>query len=416
MSAAIGQSCDIPIILRTLACQLYQTSKPFTLEIDRNFLLGLDAGSDPEDMAAAVDSYHLGWWTLDHKPKTDCAINFSTIDTALDYHRSITANTRILPIKLNKEKYTWPRHVSFDPKGLSLDCENCRLYRGVSLGVLDNVQDLRHQVHGLEVLSENHADMSERRAAGFFQLYEAALAKESDEIPISKTSGKRNKKKLDKQKPDAEHIRKGAAAEFQRLKDLPSLKWTWGPDLTIEDVLNLSRIQLPSRITAHSGYNHSLPWGSYAAASSGSASISAPSPSHIYSEIGEDITVIPLLDDNDIPTDFMIPPLRNLHDDPHPLKMPTEDIDPTWPPGSVYSWLEPSPPGYFPAPPDVIRPFDSAGSSLSNESVPACNVYSDKSSDDDFQFTGQAAALAIVGKSFFYVLKNSCINITSFLR
>ncbi|KAF8800672.1 hypothetical protein BYT27DRAFT_7262812 [Phlegmacium glaucopus] len=51
-------------------------------------------------------------------------------------------------------------------------------HRGVALGTLDNLQDLRHLVHGLEVTYEAGADLSRRRAAGFFPLYDAANAKE----------------------------------------------------------------------------------------------------------------------------------------------------------------------------------------------------------------------------------------------
>jgi hypothetical protein len=407
MSAAIGQSCDIPILLRILASQLYQSTKQFTLPMDRDFLLGLDAGNDPDDMSAAVESYHLPWWTYNKKPENDCELSLSTFDAALNYHRSITANKCLLPIQVNKEKYTWPRQVTYNPRGLLMDCDNCRLYRGVSLGVLDNIQDLRHQVHGLEVSSENNSDMAERRAAGFFQLYEAALMKELDDSRIEEVTGKGKRKVSGNKKHRAAALEKSSAAELKRLQNLPSLKWTWGSDLTVEDVLNLARIQLPSRAPENSGYNISLPWGRQAAASSGPPSLSS-STSPIHSDIVDDNIDIPLLNVNDIPTHFSIQPLRNLTDDPHPLSMGPEGINLTVPTRPVYSWLEPTPDNFFSSPPDVIHSVLSDASTHSNESVPAGNVYSDKSSDDDLDITGTAAAMMIIGEyCLHYLLSTS---------
>ena len=387
MDAAIGQSFDIPIFLRTLAFQLYQSQAPFSLPIDREFLLSLDAGSDSEDLAAAVDSYHLPWWNFDEQPSSDGMICDNTINEALRYHRSFTANNAIMPFKVNKYRYTWPRHLLNDPKGLPVNCDRCRLYRGVALGVLDNLQDLRHQVHALEVTAEYHSDIAERRAAGFFQLYDAALMKELSDSnnEEGKGKGKQNTKPKGNKKRQAAAVRETAAAEFNRLTNLPSLKWHCCLDLTVEDILALGHplgTGLKSGVHQHSGYNSSLPWGRYGEDSSGPASPTF-SASNIVSDIADDNVDVPELDVKDIPTHFTCFPLRNFADEPHPLMMQQKVINPP----HVSSWLHPPSEHFIPSPPNVIVPVRQqeplatdksiAAASDSDISAAACDVYSD---------------------------------------
>ncbi|KAF8816592.1 hypothetical protein BYT27DRAFT_7076595, partial [Phlegmacium glaucopus] len=268
MAVAIGQSCDVPIILQTLACDLYQRSPDYiTLLFDRDFLLALDAGSDLDDLAAVAESYHLAWWTYGNPPSEDVVLSYSSMHDALEHHHAVTGIKGILPVKVNKAKYTWSRHLS-DPKGFSLNCDRCRLYRGVSLGVLDNLQDLRHQVHGLEVASEYRVDQAGRRAAGFFQLYDTVLLKECEDTQSTLAKGKA---KVSKSR-QANQVREVAAADLARLQDLPSLKWTWGPDLTEEDIHQLGKPTLPTAPPQHSGYEFSLPWGRCGKASESPAS------------------------------------------------------------------------------------------------------------------------------------------------
>lgn len=399
MAAAIGQSCEIPILLRTLACHLYQTDDPFTLPSDRDFLLGLDAGNEYEDMSAAVDSYLLPWWNDDGRPTDHQIINFSNMEEALSFHRTVTGTKGFLPIKMTKEKYTWPRQISFDPKGLPMDCDRCRLYRGVSLGVLDNLQDLRHQVHGLEVASEYRSDMAERRAAGLFQLYDAALMKELGNSHIKQTTGKRPQKPSGSMKRQAEFIRKTAAAELNRLTNLPSMKWTWGPDLDVNDVLDLKHLPVPSGARQHSGYNSSLPLGPFAAGSCATGSLS--STSFIASDIADDTMDVPELNNNEIPTDFSCFPFRNLTDDPHPLIKISGDLKPIDPPRPESSWLEPPSKTFFPPPPDVVPTVPLPSSADSDDAPAACDVYSDTSSDDGLDINGTEAARLLLSDYCF---------------
>jgi len=63
------------------------------------------------------------------------------------------------------------------PGRVKLSCCRCKLYCGIAIGILDDLQDMQHFFHALEVSFEGHADQTARRAAGFQQLYETALSK-----------------------------------------------------------------------------------------------------------------------------------------------------------------------------------------------------------------------------------------------
>ena len=191
-----------------------------------------------DDRSSIVDSYYLQWWTSSIPPTDDSILTWMNIEAALNHHTRLSVQEPILPIEVNKKKYTWPRHIDIDPPNVPLKCNRCRLYRGISFGALYNLLDLRHQVHGLEVASYFRTDQSERRAAGFYHLYDSVLMKELGGGNYSDSNPKRGKGKSTKQR--SEEIRLHAAAELALSENLPSLKWTWGPSLSKEDVLSHS--------------------------------------------------------------------------------------------------------------------------------------------------------------------------------
>jgi hypothetical protein len=62
MAAAIGQVCNIPIILRNLVAYFYRhASSNLPVAFDLHSLLELDAGCDGDDLSCPVASYHLDW-------------------------------------------------------------------------------------------------------------------------------------------------------------------------------------------------------------------------------------------------------------------------------------------------------------------------------------------------------------------
>jgi hypothetical protein len=353
MSAGIGQSCDIPIIIRALSCDLYQNGVLSGNTLDGDFLLALDGGSDSDDLSAAADSYYFEWWTLDSEPSDEDCISFSTIDDALAIHRTVTGIKEILPVRLSKSKYTWSRHLSFKPRGLDLNCNRCRLYRGVALGVMDNIQDLRHLAHGSEVGFEARSDITIRRAAGFFQLYDEAMRLESsadDESGNMVTKGKGKNK--ESKKVIAKRVQSEAAAEVRRLSDLPPVKWTWGVDLSTDDVVQLFRASVGPKMPRqpHSGYEISLPWGRYGEVSD--ANLSPRTSSCEFSDVEDDYEDVTELDSIDIPTHFTYSPLRHCYDElPGHWKLPSRSSSDGSIEAAEASWLDPPSDDFVTTPP-----------------------------------------------------------------
>ena len=310
MAAAIGNTCEIPFILRILARYLFISPLGHQLFGDRELHLMLDAGIDPDDPSAVAETYKYGWWVYESEPEDENILRYDNLDEALEHHRSVTKKFTPLAPKLNKKEYTWSRHLSSIPQGLEMKCENCRLYRGVTLGILDNLLDIRNRVHGSEMTSNHRVAMSERRAAGFFQLYETVLMKELGEKSNEEMGSTGTKTPC-----TPADIEMKAAAELSRLESDPSLKWTWGTELSREEVLGLRkpiRFFVPRK---HSGYEVSLPLGKQGEESDGP---DFPSFSQTISEVADDIMDIPDLESKDIPTHFTRYPLRQYLGDPSP--------------------------------------------------------------------------------------------------
>ena len=190
MAVAIGHTMDIPMLLRILASHLYQNRNRFTLVHDRNLFLTVNATIDPGDESGVVKSYPKCWWLEESELDNSASLNFDDLDRALAHHLKLRQYDGLLPENINKQKYTWSHHLSTLPEGVSLKCENCWLYCGVTLRIMDNLQDIRNIAHLNEVSSDFHTRMSERRAVGFFQLYNAALMKEMETISKGKVKGK----------------------------------------------------------------------------------------------------------------------------------------------------------------------------------------------------------------------------------
>jgi hypothetical protein len=221
------------------------------------------------------------------------------------------------------------------------------------LGVMDNIQDLRHHVHGFEVGFEARSDTTIQRAAGFYQLYEAAMRlewsadKESGStITEGKGKGKESKKKI------AKKVESDAAAEVRQLSELPALKWTWGVDLTTDDVLQLFQTSTLGRIPRqpHSEYEVSLPWGRYGEVSD--APTSPWTSSLDFSDIDKDHQEVTELDSLDIPTHFTLSPLCHSYDDPPPFEsnVSGSPLDDSSTPADA-SWLQPQNDNFVQTPP-----------------------------------------------------------------
>lgn len=315
MAAAIGQSNDVPIIIRLLASHLFFCPEGSSITSDRQYYLVIDAGTSADDPSAVADSYIRDWWNAESCPASDQNLQFGFLKQALDHHSHATGKNLPFPPKLTKDKYTRSRDLS----GITLQCNNCRLYRGVALGLAHNLNDMRNRIHGIEVKYELHGDMSERRAAGFFQLYDGVLMKELNKDATNMVKGKSKESRHDK----SLRVQKLAADELARLETLSSLKWTWGVELSADEAINIAKHNSVTKFRQHSGYNESLPWGRRGEDSSEPGSFAS---SQVVSEINNDNLDIPELNTIDIPLHFTTGPLRQELDEVPPEQLPRLDI------------------------------------------------------------------------------------------
>ena len=319
MAVAIGQSHDIPIIIRLLASLLYFCPYGSTVISDRHYIDMIVSGTSPDDPSAVADSYIRDWWNADSKPSHDQNLQFELLHQALDHHRHVTGKILQLSPTSMKEKHTWSRDLSEMPRDISHHCDNCQLYRGVAMSLADTLNDIRNRIHGIEAKYELEGNLYERRAAGFFQLYDGVLTKELNIGAMGLDKGKSKESKQEK----SVRVQKLAAAELARLEALSSLKWTWGVDLSVDEAMNIGKGKSITEFRQHSGYHKSLPWGRRG---DDSADPSSFSSSQIVSQIDNDELEIPELNTIDVPHHFTTYPLREELDVVPPEQLPRFDI------------------------------------------------------------------------------------------
>ena len=327
MAAAIGQSINIPIVIRGLAMDLHRhVPGSDTLLFDPDFLFSLDTGTDHDDPAKVVKSYHQQWWTARTPPAITDLMNQQNIADFLKHHHRLTESDspNILPVAPVKPSYGWSRGVNFDSVSPNIQCHQCRLYRAILIGAEDELRDIRHYAHGMEVRSAFRARFAARRAATFYQLYQAANSKADASIQAVQHTPA----------PAPEQIRVRAQTELVRLSKLPKMKWTPECPLSSKEVLAVLKTN-PHVRTIHSGYIEYLPWGLYGASFDAPMSAS-PHESDWYSDTGK-IDDIVNLSPKSHPMHFEFPPLRDLHDEPPQLDESTPAIElPPPPPQPFY--------------------------------------------------------------------------------
>jgi hypothetical protein len=318
MAAAIGHACNIPSILRNLASYFYRhASSNLPVSFNLASLLDLDAGCDSDDIARPVASYHLDWWTQE----TSELLSFDTLDPCLQHFQRLTGLSEIIPPGFKKPSYTWSRHLSMPSNGVLPACHNCTMYRAVALGALDDLRDLRHLAHGLEVRADRQVRSAKRDAGAFFQLYEAALLKgiqEEDVLHASESNPiltPSDAVLMPSMRPSYADVSSPEAISmpprFHMSASNP--KWTSGPSLTRSEVLDVFRPPPGVRPPAHSGYNTSLSPGPRHDDSS--IALSPGMPLNIFDSPDVIGDRVPSLHPDDFPIHFNFPPLRNFPED-----------------------------------------------------------------------------------------------------
>jgi hypothetical protein len=341
MAATLGITIDIPMIIRILVQLQYPTLDTTPDYQERSFDLFLDAGCDEEDLTAVAPSYLNDWWLYDQPDTAEVYLHDTNLPACLEHHRKVTGIKGIEPPTYSKPSYSWSRHLSsayfnMDNPG----CTKCRLYRGVTLAMLDDLQDLRRAVEGLEVSYEASADLTERRAAGFFKLYEAAAQKESNvstpDLALALATASKPSKGKGKAKASGnlsrmiESHRITSADELARYKNLPELKWTCGEPLNISEAIQALK-HSPHSGRQHSGYMLSLPEDPHDNGSNSSVHAS-PAGTPKFDDLAHDNLDVPELGSFQCPHHFSYPPLRHDYGGP-PSAIPT---------------LPPSPPPFIP--------------------------------------------------------------------
>jgi hypothetical protein len=127
--------------------------------------------------------------------------------------------------------------------------------------MLDESQSTQSFIDGCQSAADAAMNGNIRKALGFHQLHELAMFKELHAESKAKSTILKNPGRAGgPSKQTAVATRSGlvaawAEAELQRLESLPATKWTWGADITKNDVLasNLST-KSKGKAKAHSGY------------------------------------------------------------------------------------------------------------------------------------------------------------------
>ncbi|KDR67378.1 hypothetical protein GALMADRAFT_147165 [Galerina marginata CBS 339.88] len=275
---ATGNGVEIPIIIRSLAdvlCLCPDHSLP--LEFDPLLLDALDAGIAANNQSHLVDIYWQQWWKLDKEPEREHDpwidnrfLTVRTIPRAMRFDRL----HRLPPIQPDPDAQAReyfqlapapevrayrepPKQLRLPPlvnhQALSKDpaCRSCREYRDLAADMVTEVQQLWECSTAAETAAATRLALNTRRATTLLELHEAVIIKDSAlPLPAPASQGQR-------QQPHTQ-------ADLDLLAGLSdsSLKWTWGPVLTVGDIDRLSGHVSARERKWHSGYNISLAPGS----------------------------------------------------------------------------------------------------------------------------------------------------------
>ncbi len=330
VAAAIGRSVNIPIIVRSLGHELYRCQLTLNngFKPSPDLLAYLDgnlSGNGRDDPHLLVEDFHVPWWRGSLTPqKYTGYLSFATIRTSLMKHRQYIEQAYLTLEKeplneseeLNKPAYSWHSEVQSDRDD---DCTRCRLYRAVSLGVYDQLRDVRNFVHACEIANEGERDLASRRASGFNDLFQEALMKEMD-VEANPSGSAPESGQARGSGPGSGKVKKSARqADTASLishttETRPADKWVWGVNLTTEDIQKMIRgsdryYQIP-----HSGYDDELRTGKLAGRQSpipNPDDLDDPDdPNVVFDELSTDIREVRDLDPDEFSLAFLFPPLH----------------------------------------------------------------------------------------------------------
>ena len=260
---AIGLVIEVPILLRSLADSLADINfQDFPLRFHPSLLAALDDGVANESPSRLVDSYACDWWRFDREPSPDHIFGMATLDQCLGRHRQYVR----VSAKETKSSVDSPPPSNDNP------CPSCERMRDLVQDMMAEARGMSDFLNGCESAADAAFNRDMRRAAGFYHLHEKAITKELQQptsgtgpVPkpnVSTAAHSLNQKGVNRQ---SQRMTAQASAELQRLKAMPasSYKWTWGTDLTEEDILDINQMTKSRGKPLHSGYIRSLPDGPF---------------------------------------------------------------------------------------------------------------------------------------------------------
>ena len=303
IATSIGQSMDVPILIRSLASSIGSLNEEIlSLSFDPDFLLTLDSDlSEQHKTCQIVQQYQSSWWTVKKPRNLDWAdvLNISSLERCLRTHREqITGlvDTSARPGK----------HTTFPSPATAIEspsCNKCHEYSHILSKTLYDLVNVHNYAKLLTTCSETQWNIDMRRASTFYSLHEASVIKQTAssssatlDVPSSVDS-----------------VRETAAKELHRLQKLPpsSHKWTWGETLSDSDILGLKRCTVSAKNQIYSGYGWSLKNGRVAGLDSPYPPMPASSEAH------ESISdVVPAIPDNTVHPIMEFDNIRSLVYDP----------------------------------------------------------------------------------------------------
>lgn len=188
MAAAVGQRVGIPILVRSLANDLYRVRMiPHgRFRLGQELITYLDGNLG---RSRNITEFVSPWWTCS-EIQTSGNLTTETIRAALEHYDDLKSETWRKPrqpsstpdvmYQMHPPFYTWHSSVNDE---LPTNCGRCRMYRAVALGVMDQIRDITNVVHACEIANEAETAIAIRRASLFNELYRAAQNKEfPDEV------------------------------------------------------------------------------------------------------------------------------------------------------------------------------------------------------------------------------------------
>jgi hypothetical protein len=323
-AAALGQPAHVPFVIAILARDLIllrPTGQGF--DLTQELLDILDAGP----LLPVPRSYIYAWWMGHAAPKENEIMGALNISEIMAHYYD------------DEDKYTPYDHVNHScPPAANWSNEA----QQALLAVPHRIQ--QHVMHA-EMGVRKEILLSQHRAAGFYQLWEATLLKETDlgniatpavvgasqvieGSSVTSSAVKPNQsersatlqragKKAHAAAPTipkrltngklAQMFTEYSAWELTRMQQDPATKWTWGIDLTESDVARIIRAADNNCCIPHSDYNQSLPMGNMHGGESSleTGSLEQSLPHSVVCQ-----SAVPELASDDIPTHFASLPLR----------------------------------------------------------------------------------------------------------